>query len=173
MRTDRVVVVPYDESWPAEFKKIKDELLPAVGKYLTALEHVGSTSVRGLPAKPIIDLDAVIPDYGCFAAICRELSRIGYQQEGCLGIRDREAFRYSGKPHLMIHHLYVCPRNSEELKRHLLFRDYLRIHPEEARHYGKIKLEAAALFPDDIDAYLEYKSPCVREILKRAGCDEL
>ncbi len=169
MRTDRVVVVPYDESWPCEFEKIKNELLPAAGKYLVAVEHVGSTSVGGLPAKPIIDLDAVIPDYGCFAAVRRELSRIGYRHEGCLGIRDREAFAYSGKPHLMTHHLYVCPQNSEELRRHLLFRDYLRSHPEEARHYGEVKREAAALFPNDIDAYLEYKSPCVREILKKAG----
>ena len=83
-----------------------------------------------------------------------------------MGIAGREAFDYSGKEHLRKHHLYVCPKDSEELRRHVTFRDYLRSHPEAAAKYSRVKEEAAELFPDDIDGYIEYKSPCIAEIYR-------
>ena len=86
-----------------------------------------------------------------------------------LGIPGREAFRYSSKPHLMAHHLYVCPKDSAELHRHVVFRDFLRLHPEEARRYGTIKEQAAQLFPDDIEKYIAYKTPCIEELFAMCG----
>lgn len=169
MRTKKVMVVPYNSTWSCEYEKIKQELLPVIGEYIIAIEHVGSTSVNGLSAKPIIDIDIVIPNYDCFEMIAEILSEIGYQHEGNLGIKDREAFKYIDKAHLMKHHLYVCPKDSEELKRHLVFRDYLRTHLEDAAEYSKIKQEAAALYPTDIDAYIEFKSPCIEKIYKKCG----
>lgn len=169
MRTKKVIVVPYNSIWSCEFEKIKQELLPVIGEYINAIEHVGSTSVNGLSAKPIIDIDIVIPNYDCFKMIAEILSEIGYQHEGNLGIKDREAFKYIDKSHLMKHHLYVCPKDSEELKRHLVFRDYLRTHLEDVAEYSKIEQEAAALYPTDIDAYIEYKSPCIEKIYKKCG----
>lgn len=169
MRTKKVMVVPYNSTWPCEFEKIKQELLPVIGEYIIAIEHVGSTSVNGLSAKPIIDIDIVIPNYDCFEMIAEILSEIGYQHEGNLGIKDREAFKYIDKAHLMKHHLYVCPKDSEELKRHLVFRDYLRTHLEDVAEYSNIKQEAAALYPTDIDSYIEYKSPCIEKIYKKCG----
>lgn len=169
MRTKHVTVVPYDEQWENDFEKIKREIERAVGGLIVGIEHVGSTSVRGLAAKPCIDMDVVIRDASVFEAVAKGLNRIGYIHEGNLGIEGREAFNYSGKEHLREHHLYVCPRNSEELKRHLTFRDYLRTHPEAAQRYGAVKVEAARLYPDDIEGYMAYKAPCIEKLYRQCG----
>ena len=124
MKTSRVTVKPYDEKWSADFEAIKLELQGALGELALAIEHVGSTAVVGLSAKPCIDIDVVIEDYSVLDEVVRALSNIGYVHEGDLGISGREAFDYSDKPHLAKHHLYVCPKDSAELKRHLAFRDF-------------------------------------------------
>ena len=169
MKTKRVVVVPYDEAWASAFEKIKKEIESAIGDLIVGIEHVGSTSVEGLSAKPIIDIDIVISDYSVFDAVVQRLQSIGYIHEGNLGIKDREAFKYSDKPHLQKHHLYVCPQQSEELHRHLTFRDFLRSHPEAVQKYGAVKEKAARLFPDDINQYIEYKSSCIEEMYEMCG----
>ena len=169
MRTTRVKVLPYDESWKTAFEEIKREIENALGELIIGIEHVGSTSVEGLSAKPCIDLDFVIKDYSVFDAVVRKLESIGYIHEGNLGIQDREAFKYSDKPHLMQHHLYVCSQYSEELHRHITFSDFLRSNPEAAKKYGTVKEEAAQLFPDDIDKYIEYKTPCILELYEMCG----
>ena len=169
MRTARVVVMPYDGAWKTAFEAIKKELEEALGDLLVAVEHVGSTSVEGLSAKPCIDIDAVISDYTNFDAVVERLAAIGYIHEGDLGIKDREAFAYTDKPHLYKHHLYVCPQHSAELHRHVTFRDYLRSHPEATARYGAVKEKAAQLFPDDIDGYMAYKSSCIEELYAQCG----
>ena len=169
MRTSRVLVVPYDNSWKSAFEDIKREIEKAIGDVIVGIEHVGSTSVEGMSAKPCIDVDVIIKDYSVFDELVERLLDIGYVHEGDLGIKDREAFKYSDKPHLKKHHLYVCPIYSEELKRHIGFRDFLRSNSEAAEKYSRIKEKAAALFPDDIDKYIEYKSPCIEELYKMCG----
>ncbi len=164
MRTTKVIVLPYDAAWKSAFEEIKQKIEAAIGDLIVGIEHVGSTSVEGMSAKPCIDIDVIIKDYGVFDAVVRKLETIGYIHEGDLGIKNREAFKYSEKPHLMRHHLYVCPEYSEELHRHIAFRDFLRSNPEAARKYSQIKETAAQLFPDDIDKYIEYKSPCIEEL---------
>ena len=167
MKTKRVVVVPYDPAWKKTFEEIREEIEAALGELAVAVEHVGSTSVEGLSAKPCIDLDVVIRDYSVFDAVAAKLETIGYFHEGDLGIKEREAFGYTNKPHL--HHLYVCPQNSPELHRHITFRNYLRCHPEAVRKYGAVKEEAARLFPQDIDGYMQYKAPCIEELYRACG----
>ena len=169
MRTAKVIVLPYDAAWKTAFEAIKSELESAVGDLVIGIEHVGSTSVEGLSAKPCIDIDVVIEDYGVFEEVVRRLADIGYIHEGDLGIPDREAFCYSDKPHLMTHHLYVCPRYSRELHRHITFRDYLRSHPEAVKQYGAVKEECAQLFPDDIEGYIAHKTPCIEQLYRRCG----
>lgn len=163
MRTKHVVVLPYDEKWKQDFIVIKNEISQALGDVAISIEHVGSTSVEGLAAKPIIDLDVVVKKEKINDAISA-LQSIGYIHEGDLGIPGREAFAYDGKEHLQQHHLYVCPEDSLELKRHLAFRDYLRTHSKTVDEYGKIKMEAAALYPEDIDKYIEHKSSVIENI---------
>ena len=172
MKTKPVIVLPYDPQWPGNFELIRRELAAALGEYALAIEHVGSTSVPGLAAKPIIDLDVVISGYDVLEHVCALLAVIGYEHEGNLGIEGREAFRYSGKEHLQKHHLYVCPQDSRELGRHLAFRDYLRSHPDAVQEYAAAKLQAAADHPQDIDGYIAAKSPCIEAIYRRCGLHE-
>lgn len=167
MGTKHVVVLPYDEAWKKDFEEIKAELMAVLDGLVLSVEHVGSTSVPGLAAKPIIDIDVVIEDTDCFEKVKTALETIGYQHEGDLGIPDREAFKYDGKEHLRKHHLYVCAKDSDELKRHLSFRDYLRTHPEAVKEYGRIKEEGARLYPNDIDSYIEYKAPFIENIYEQ------
>lgn len=165
------IVLPYDSAWKHAFQKIRAELEEAIGDLIVGIEHVGSTSVEGLSAKSCIDIDVVIKDYSVFDTVVSRLATIGYIHEGNLGIKDRDAFKYFNKPHLMNHHLYVCPLYSEELHRHIAFRDFLRSNTEAARKYSEVKEKAAELFPNDIDKYIEYKSPCIEELYMMCGLE--
>ncbi|ERI92381.1 hypothetical protein HMPREF1982_02363 [Clostridiales bacterium oral taxon 876 str. F0540] len=169
MKTKKVTVVPYDYKWSEEFKKIKLELEKVLGDSIITIEHVGSTSVEGLSAKPIIDIDIIIKSYDDFKEVKSRLENFGYYHEGDLGISGREAFGYVEKEDFMTHHIYVCPQDSVELKRHIVFRDYLRTHKEDRDKYSEIKLYAAKMYPTDIDSYIETKSPYINEIYKKIG----
>ena len=160
----RVVVVPYNKQWKNDFEKIKQYIESCAKELTVGIEHVGSTSVEGLWAKPIIDLDVVIKDYSVFPALVEKLASLGYVHEGDLGIKDREAFDYRGKAELPKHHLYVCPEFSAELRRHLSFRDHLRSEPADVLFYSRVKEEGARLYPDSMDGYIAHKSPCIEEI---------
>ena len=169
MVTKHIVVQPYHEEWNRYYNEIKDELQDALGKLALRIEHVGSTSVHSLSAKPIIDIDVVIKDYSVFNAVVLKLQDLGYRHEGDLGIAGREAFKYDGKEHLQKHHLYVCPEDSAELKRHIAFRDYLRSNSEAVKEYSRIKEEGALLYPFDIDMYIQHKSPFIERIYNEIG----
>lgn len=168
MRT--IIVEPYNPKWIDEFEKIKNEILPIIGSDIISFEHVGSTSVAGLWAKPIIDIDVIVDD-GKLPIIMEKLARIGYAHRGDLGIAGREAFDYKDeeKSHLMKHHLYVCHKDNAELKQHLAFSDYLRNNPEYCEKYSKIKIEMAKKYPHDIENYILGKQPVIMEIYKLCG----
>lgn len=164
-----VVVNSYDPIWAKDFIAIRDELNNVLSDLVLGIEHVGSTSVEGLSAKPIIDIDVIIQDRENLPDVISALQKIGYSHEGDQGIPGREAFKYEGKEHLRKHHLYVCAKDAEELRRHLAFRDYLRSNPDAVAEYSRIKEEGALLYPWDIDKYIEHKSPFIESIYKRIG----
>lgn len=168
MRTKNVVVEKWNPKWKDEFERIVDSLGEDIIYNSVKIEHVGSTSVEGLSAKPIIDLDIVIEN-DKFEIIKRLLNDKGYKHEGDLGIEGREAFSYSEKEELMTHHLYVCPKDSKELFKHIIFRDFLKNNPALASEYSKVKEKAAVLYPDDIDKYIEFKSEIIEKIYKKCG----
>mgnify|MGYP000981986072 FL=1 len=168
MKTKNVVVEKWNPKWKDEFEKIVSSLGKDIIYNSIKIEHVGSTSVEGLSAKPIIDLDIVIEN-DKFEIIKRLLNDKGYKHEGDLGIEGREAFTYSGKEELMTHHLYVCPKDSKELFKHITFRDFLKNNSALASEYSKVKEQAAVLYPDDIDKYMEFKSEIIEKIYKRCG----
>jgi GrpB-like predicted nucleotidyltransferase (UPF0157 family) len=170
-----VVVVDYDPAWPAAFARlrdrlagVRDRLAGVLGDLATAIEHVGSTSVPGLAAKPVVDIDVVVPAAADVPEAIRRLAVLGYRHQGDLGIPGREAFRGPPGDTLPPHHLYVCPAAGDELRRHLAFRNYLRTHPGAAARYAMVKREGARLYPADRDAYQEHKAAVVRELLERA-----
>ena len=164
-----VIVTKYNPAWPQMFENEAKIVKEVLGENCIAIYHIGSTSIVGLDAKPIIDIDVVIKDYNALKDTISALEKIGYQYEGDLGIPGREAFRYDGKDHLKKHHLYVCPADSPELKRQIEFRDYLRTHPDAVRKYSLIKEEGAKKYPDDIERYIEYKSPFIEEVYSEMG----
>ncbi len=162
-----VVIKDYDPRWARDFEALRSRIWPLVEDFAVAMEHVGSTSVPGLPAKPILDIDLIVhPHEGVLLAIER-LATIGYTHRGNLGIEGREAFRASVD--LPAHHLYVCREDSAALRDHLTFRDYLRAHPETARAYADLKKQLALQFPDDVDSYAQAKTDFVTGVLETAG----
>lgn len=167
--TKRVEVVPYDPAWQVRFEEVRAHLLSILSGHNVRVEHVGSTSVPGLAAKPILDIDLVLQDTAEFERVKASLEANGYYHVGDLGITGREAFKYNNKPQLMSHHLYVLSKDSDELRRHLTFRDWLRSHPEDREAYARVKLNAAKQFPGDIAAYIDAKSDVIFEIYKRCG----
>ena len=157
-----MVIVKYDKKWPEDFLKIKAELQ----KVLTIpcqVQHVGSTSIPGMKAKPIIDIDVGLENWGNFEKVKKALASIGYEHEGDKGITGREAFCRDGKVHNEIldsidHHLYVCSVDNEEYKRHIIFRDYLRNHDEARDRYNHIKEEILAkVGPENRAGYVQMK----------------
>lgn len=165
-----ITVVPYDPDWLNEFERIKSEIVSALNGFIIAVEHVGSTSVPDLYAKPIIDIDIII-NKNMFYLVKEHLQQIGYIHQGDLGIEGREAFKYDNKPHLMKHHLYVCDKNADELKRHIALRDFLKNNKEYRDKYSKIKIEMAQMYPYDIDSYIDGKQSIILEIYEKCGLD--
>lgn len=167
----RVHVVAYDPEWPRIFERIRSYVWPAVRDVAIDVEHIGSTSVPGLSAKPVIDACIVVASSREVQACIERLASIDYVHRGNLGVPEREAFRRPDK--LPRHHLYLSPRESLSLKNHLGFRDYLRSHPEAAREYGELKASLARRFPADIDSYIVGKTDFVLRILGEIGLSEM
>ena len=166
-----MVVVEYDKEWPQDFLKIKTELQKAI-TVMSNIQHVGSTSIPGMKAKPIIDIDVGLENWSDFEAVKRALAEIGYEHEGDRGITGREAFCRNEKVHNEIldsidHHLYVCSVDNEEFKRHILFRDYLRSHDEARDRYNQIKEEILAkVGPENRAGYVQMKEEEYRDFFE-------
>ncbi len=168
MGSKPIEVADYDPKWPVLFAEIAARVTAAfTNGPLIRIEHVGSTSVPSLPAKPIVDIDVVIPTRADMPEAIRRLTVLGYAHQGDGGIPSREAFNPPAG--VAYHHLYVCAEDSPELGRQLAFRDYLRAHPEAARQYGELKRGLAARHVTDIDAYVDGKTEFVQDILQKAG----
>jgi GrpB-like predicted nucleotidyltransferase (UPF0157 family) len=162
-----IVVVDYDPSWPAHFEELRSRISSAVGSIAVSVEHVGSTSVPGLAAKPIIDIDVVVASRADASLAIERLAPLGYASQGNLGVEDREALASpSGLP---AHHLYICIRGSIALENHLTLRDYLRARPDAAAKYGVLKRRLAEKFPTDLSKYIEGKRDFLLGMLREAG----
>jgi GrpB-like predicted nucleotidyltransferase (UPF0157 family) len=166
MALQPVIIVPYDPSWPALFAAIKSRLIAAMGQCAIAIEHVGSTSVPGLAAKPIIDLDVIIARETDLPAAIRKLAIIGYGYEGENGVIGRHAFRPPAD--LPKHHPYVCAVGNPEPERHLTFRDHLRDSDSDAQAYATLKRDLAGRFGSNREGYSAAKTAFVEEMLLKA-----
>ncbi|HSY91834.1 MAG TPA: GrpB family protein [Candidatus Binatus sp.] len=162
-----IVIQNYDPLWPQRFQTLRSPIAAVLGGLAAAIEHVGSTAVPGLAAKPVIDIDILLISASDLSLVIHRLASLGYEHRGDLGIAGRESFL--APPGDFLHHLYVCPPGSEEYRRHIAFRDYLRSHPEDADTYATLKRRLADKFRADREAYNQAKSAFVGEILRRAG----
>jgi GrpB-like predicted nucleotidyltransferase (UPF0157 family) len=162
-----IEIVPYSLKWKYEFEKIKAMIKNYIGDLIISIEHVGSTSVEGLSAKPIIDIDVVMDTYDVFPMIKRRLEQAGFEHEGILGKEGREAFRRKFDDDFMKYHLYVCPKDGKGYLEHIAFRDYLRSNDTARREYESLKISLGQTFKDDIDSYVNGKTHFVESILKK------
>jgi GrpB-like predicted nucleotidyltransferase (UPF0157 family) len=158
-----VRVCDYDPEWPRLFSQIERELREQVGALALAIEHVGSTSVPGLAAKPIIDIEFVIASAYQFPSVKEGLENFGYIHRGPCGVPDREVFRCVID--LPPHHLYVCEAGARPLKEHLCFRDALRQNPQLAAEYAALKRALAEQHQYARDAYTEAKTSFIRSVI--------
>ncbi len=146
-RLSEIVICDYDEQWSKTFRLLKQVIEMNLTDLITKVEHVGSTAVKGLGAKPILDIDLVIESYDVLPAVILGLEKIGYFHQEEWSFEGREAFGrkdtltpWGGKnTKWMEHHLYVCNQDSNELARHIAFRDYLRSNPGAVAEYDRIK----------------------------------
>ena len=137
----------------------------AIAPHTLDIQHVGSTSIPGVPAKPILDILVGVEDYEEAKVCIRPLERIGYLYKGEYGIPRRHYF-VQGDPRT--HHLHMVERTSDMWRGTILFRDFLRNDPDSAREYAEAKEELAARFSKDRASYQQQKDKVVERILKRA-----
>src|SRR5271165_2328541 len=162
---DPVTVVDYDQNWPTQFERLKDRAARAIPEFVLRIEHVGSTAVPGLAAKPIIDLIIQLDNAAQLATVIQRLEVLGYRHEGDLGVPGREAFAVpAGESR---HHLYVCLPGCSQLANQLAFRDYLRAHETARAEYAALKRQLAEKHRNDRAAYTEGKADFVANVLAR------
>jgi len=170
MRT--IQVVPYSSKWKNEFQKAYDFYRDLLQGIDVEIEHVGSTSVEGLWAKPILDIDIVVQNQEDCERVIEQLKSVDYDHVGDYGIPGREVLKYEeDNPYItwMEHHLYVCIAGKENLINHLLLRKHLRENPSAVESYSWIKRQLAQAHPHDIDAYVEGKTALIASFLKKEG----
>jgi GrpB-like predicted nucleotidyltransferase (UPF0157 family) len=163
-----IVVVDYDPAWPERFARSAGAIRDACGPLVIAIDHIGSTSVPGLAAKPIIDIMPLVARFEDGFACVAPLEALGYTSRGEFGIPGRHYFSRDGDDRRPPEHVHLYMRGADEAVRHLLLRDYLRTHPERAAAYAALKRDLAARFRDDREAYTEAKSDFILETVALA-----
>lgn len=164
------LVQPYDPMWPSHFQQLKSFLESAMSDVECVIEHVGSTAVPGMMAKPIIDIVVVIVA-GSLLQVKEQLQTLGYVHQGDLGIPKREAFKLvdaKAKHRLPEHHLYVCEQSVHELRKQLAFRDFMRQHSEWRERLNCLKRELCLKHDNDRQSYIDGKADMIEEITRLA-----
>ena len=162
-----VELVPYDPDWPAAFQRISDKLERLLTPYVVDIEHIGSTSISGLAAKPLIDIDIILRSSDDVPPATQLLLDQDYEPRGNRYDDDVWAFMlHDGKPPERI---YLCPPNNQTHQRRVIFRDHLRSHPDDMAEYARLKLELAEKHRHDGDRYTAAKRHFVDAIIEKAS----
>lgn len=166
MNMRKVEVVSYSDDWKERYNEEVEQLQKVFGSEIITIHHIGSTSVNGLSAKPIIDIMPVVQDINNIDAFNGAMIAIGYEPKGENGLPGRRYFQKGGDNRT--HHVHIYEMDSPEIDRHLAFRDYLRVHPTVAKDYGQLKEMLAKQFPYDIESYINGKEHLVTGIEAKA-----
>jgi GrpB-like predicted nucleotidyltransferase (UPF0157 family) len=164
----KVEVIAYDSRWPLLYRVEAERLIKILDGELMRLHHIGSTSVPGLAAKPLIDMLAEVRDIEKLDGLNERMMAAGYTPKGEYGITGRRYF-FKGSAERHTHHLHAFQEGNAEIVRHLLFRDFLRSHPAEAQAYGDLKLSLASRFTADIESYMDGKDAFIKDIDRQAA----
>lgn len=157
-----VRLVEYDADWPARFERIRENLVGALGATARTVEHVGSTAIPGMVAKPIIDVLMTVDDVEDQARYLPVIEELGYE------LRVREDGHRMFRPASRDVHVHVCAEGSPKHRDYLLLRDWLRRSPDDRAAYARLKRELAAEAWPDVNYYAQAKGPVISEILERA-----
>jgi GrpB-like predicted nucleotidyltransferase (UPF0157 family) len=163
----RVEVVAHDPRWPGLFRQEAEELQDIFGGLIVAIHHIGSTSVPGLSAKPVIDVLPVVRSIEAVDGFHAEMERRGYTVWGEYGLPGRRFFTKGGAVN-RTHNIHFFQRGDAAIQRHLAFRDYLTAHAAEAEAYAELKRALARQFPTDIEGYMDGKDAFIQEMQARA-----
>lgn len=166
----RVEVVAHRTEWRKAYQEEVARLKDVWGSILLDAHHIGSTAIPGIKAKPILDILLVVTDLdeSDMAAYNSGMQALGYHVLGEFGISGRRFFVKTNEKHERTHHVHVFPNGHPDIERHLVFRDYLLAHPEQAEKYSRLKEELARNHPEDIEAYMRGKRGFIEEVERKA-----
>lgn len=158
-------LVPYDLGWEDFFNNEKNKIREAVGQFILTIEHVGSTSLKDMCTKPIIDIAIGLEKYDDGFKCVEGLSKIGYLYSGEQGVPGRHYFRTDSD--IVKCHIHMYDISNKEYRNHILFRDYLRSHKEDAKEYASLKNDLIKQFGNNREKYTEAKAEFINNILKK------
>jgi GrpB-like predicted nucleotidyltransferase (UPF0157 family) len=170
----KIIVEPYNPTWKTEFEKAYTFYKKLLKNINIKIEHVGSTSVEGMWAKPTLDIDIIVKNTKDSKQVIERLIKVDYNHIGNFGVPGREALKYKEDNQYikwMDHNLYVCIDGCENLENHLLLRNHLKNNEKAIKAYSKIKRDLAKRHPNDIDSYVDGKTTIITEFLKNEGMD--
>ncbi len=167
--TRSVVVIPHDLNWQHDFLAESRNLKIALGDNLLNIYHIGSTSIPTIYAKPIIDILGAVKDLAKVDDLNNEIAALGYINMGEFGIAGRRFLRKDNAAGIRTHHVHIFELGSPQIDRHLAFRDYLRVHLEDAQKYSELKQQLARQYSADIERYMDGKDEFIRAIDRKAA----
>jgi len=159
-----IVVAPYDQAWAGAFATEADAISAALSELPVSVEHIGSTAVAGLAAKPVIDILLIVPDLASLDERAERLTRLGYVGRGEFGVPGRRFFQKTTAAGIRTHQIHAYADGADDIRRHLDFRDYLRAHPSVADAYASLKVRLAERFSADVERYADAKTSFVRDV---------
>ena len=160
-----VKLVPHDPNWKAIFEETRVRLWEVLGELVLDIQHVGSSSIPGLPAKPIMDIGIAVQDQSVMFAIIRKLVSMGYIYRGDGGDEGGHLFVKEIEYEVRSEHLHVVEIDNFQWRNYLHFRDTLTANPELKEEYAQLKLALAKQYPNDREAYLEGKEAFIQRVL--------
>ncbi len=161
----KVIVVPYNPKWAELYERVRQELQAAIGHLVLDIQHIGSTAIPDMTAKPVIDVGIAVENFEDARACVGPMETLGYEYRGENGIPRRHYF-VKGRPGT--HHFHMLEIASAEWAAQILFRDYLRAHPDFASQYAQLKRRLSAKFANDREAYQRAKALFIAEVIARA-----
>lgn len=167
LNKDIVKLVPYEKDWANEFEKEKKILKEVLGEYALDIQHVGSTAIPGIVAKPVLDIAVAVESLDILEILIPILTDAGYDVKNSIE-DNNEILARKGSPECRTHYIHIEVLNGEFWKHHILFRDYMLKHPEAVVMYEKIKKESFSLYKDYRKKYTESKHKFIRKILEKA-----
>jgi GrpB-like predicted nucleotidyltransferase (UPF0157 family) len=165
----KVEVVPHDPKWQEAFDVESKSVADALGENVIAIHHIGSTAIPNIYAKPIIDFLVEVKDIVKVDGQSSSMEALGYQVMGEFGIPGRRYFRKDNQEGIRTHHIHAFKASSQQVRRHLAFRDYMIEHPEDAQRYSELKRRLAREYPTDIDGYMDGKDGFIEEMNAKAA----